>query len=199
MIMYRHGHSPDPLISSIMSQYRNTTRLPNGTIRQEAWEYRFISDSLYQRARWTFILPRSDHNYTMQAQPCSHFETYKARMDREVVAMQVLARSKSGVRAVYSEMVSCNHCRAVLRVGCRKFRGLGLGLFVTWWVNLGHAYSAVGEKEGRRWKDVKYSRQWLMDYFDSLCHGERYFDFEGLDTRKDRRELLAAARDGVEE
>jgi hypothetical protein len=64
---------------------------------------------------------------------------------------------------------------------------------------MGHAWSAVGEKEGRRWKDVKYSRQWLMDYFDSLCHGERYFDFEGLDTRKDRRELLAAARNGIEE
>lgn len=107
--------------------------------------------------------------------------------------MQDEARDRSGMRAC-SEMVSCQKCRTVLRVGCRKFRGLGLGLFVTWWVDLGDACWVVRRREGEGWKDVKYSRKWLTDYFDSLCHSQRYFDFEGMDTRADRKELLAIAR-----
>lgn len=38
-----------------------------------------------------------------------------------------------------------------------------------------------------------------MDCFDDSCHSQQYFDFEGMDTQKDKRELLAAARSRITE
>lgn len=32
-----------------------------------------------------------------------------------------------------------------------------------------------------------------MDFFDDSCHRQQYFDSEGMDMRKDKRKLLAAA------
>ncbi|OBT75058.1 hypothetical protein VF21_06516 [Pseudogymnoascus sp. 05NY08] len=193
MMMHRRGHNPYPIISNMPPRSTTTLRLDNGVTRQELWKYCIIQGSLYQRVRWTFILPRCETNYTLQAQPCPHYATYQACMDREALHMQDLARGRSGMRA-YSEMVSCQHCRTVLRVGCRKFRGLGLGLFVTWWADLGDGQWVAGEIKGSEWKDVKYSSKWLTNYFDSLCYSQRYFDFEGIDTRADRKELFVIAR-----
>ncbi|KAL5351990.1 hypothetical protein ACLOAV_003854 [Pseudogymnoascus australis] len=194
MLLCRRGHDPYPLLNHLKPRSAPTTRHDGGVTSQTAWEYRIIWTSLYQRTRLSMILPRSESNYTLKVQPCPHYASYQRAMDREVELVQDLVRAKPKLRAC-SDMVSCQKCRTVLRVGCRKFRGLGLGLFVTWWVDLGDGYWAVPKRwERKGWKDVKYTRRWLMDYFEHFCSGQQYFDFEGMDTRADRKELLAIAR-----
>ncbi|KAL5350495.1 hypothetical protein ACLOAV_004064 [Pseudogymnoascus australis] len=190
MAIHRRGHDPYPLIATLLPRsLTTTTSLHDGGITaQAAQEYRIIQGSLHQRTRVTIVLPRSENNCTVNIQPCIHYLTYQARMNRVAMAMQAHARDRYGVQAVTSEMLSCQKCRTVLRIGCRKFRGLGLGLFVTWWIDMGDGEWAGNKGVG--WKDVKYSRKWLMDYFDSLCHGQRYFDFDGIDTYADRKELV---------
>ncbi|KFY19963.1 hypothetical protein V491_04085 [Pseudogymnoascus sp. VKM F-3775] len=172
---------------------KTTTCHDGGITSQTAWAYRIIEGSLYQRTRVTMILPRSDDNYALKVQPCPHYASYQASMDREAISMQGLTRDRPGFRAC-SEMVSCRRCRTVLLVGCRKFRGLGLGLFVTWWTDLGDGRWVLGKREGLGWKDVKYTRKWAMNYFEHYCSSQRYFDFDGMDTQRDRKELLAMAR-----
>ncbi|OBT86319.1 hypothetical protein VE02_07423 [Pseudogymnoascus sp. 03VT05] len=160
--MCRYGRSPWALLNNLKPRTTTTTPHDGGITSQSTWEYPFIHNSLYQRTRVSMILPRSDDNYTPTVQPCPHHASYHAALGRRAIEVQEQVRQSPKLRAC-SDIVSCRHCRTVLRVGCRKFRGLGMGLFVTWWLDLGGA-------------------------------GQPYFDFEGMDSLKDRRELLATAR-----
>ncbi|ELR02369.1 hypothetical protein GMDG_05433 [Pseudogymnoascus destructans 20631-21] len=193
MTMCRHGRSPWALLGNLKPRSTTTTRYDGGITSQTAWEYRIIHGSPYQRTRVSMILPREDANYNPTVQPCPHYASYHKAMGRKALEVQDLVRQTPKLRAC-SDMVSCRHCRTVLRVGCRKFRGLGLGLFVTWWMDVGDGGWIMGRKQGLGWKDVRYTRKWAMNYFEHMCSTQRYFDFEGMDSLKDRRELLATAR-----
>ncbi|OBT92712.1 hypothetical protein VE01_09711 [Pseudogymnoascus verrucosus] len=197
MTLDQHDLCPYALLRNLKPCSTATTTYDGGITSQSAWEYRIVAGSLYQRTRVSMILPRDDGNYNPTVHPCPHSASYQNAMARKAAEVQEQVRQFPKLRAI-SDMVSCRRCRTVLRVGCRKFRGLGMGLFVTWWMDVGFANGrwemGSGKREWTGWKDVWYTRKWAMDRFEHGCSSQRYFDFEGMDSLKDRRELLAAAR-----
>lgn len=199
MAQHRHGRSPYALLSTLKPPTTTMVRHGTGVTIQKAWEYRILYDSLFQRKRVSMVLPRSEYdcNYVLKVQPCAHYASYQELMDEHAAHMQDTVRGRAGVRAC-SDLIMCRQCRTALRVGARRFRGLGLGLFVTSWRDLGDG-RPVGGNGVAGWKDVVYSVSAALILFENMCHGQRYFDFEGLDTVKDRKELLATARSVVKE
>lgn len=99
------------------------------------------------------------------------------------------------------------YCHTVVRLGARKFRGRGIGLFVTWWKDLGD-----GRAGDEKWASLArplqsiqpgegatatYSWEAIVDAFEEDDTG--YFDFDGLSSRASRKELfrLSPYRVGV--
>jgi len=111
-------------------------------------------------------------------------------------AALVQSEVRGGFRRSWSRLMRCPYCRTVVRLGARKFRDRGLGLFIAWWRDLGDG-RAGDEKwadqlrltaQPGEWKVISYDALAIINAFDkyNMC----YFDFDGVERRADRRELF---------
>ena len=110
----------------------------------------------------------------------------------------VQTEALSGFARSQSKFYQCRTCRTVVAVGARKFRGRGIGLFVTWWRDLGDG-RAGDEKwaslarpalttQSAEGKKATYSIMAVVNAFEG--GNTDYFDFDGLLSPADRKELL---------
>jgi hypothetical protein len=81
-------------------------------------------------------------------------------------------------------------------VGARKLRGRGIGLFITWWKDLGDGRPAdetwtdqIGlSTRPEKWRHVRYGTIPVVEVFEG--QNTRYLDFDEVMTRADWKELL---------
>lgn len=186
------------LISHRLHLPPTTYHRDNGITSQYSARYHIATTgSLLVRRQLTFILPHfcDGNTYPLHGLFCRHIGGQTCRRISGAVAL-VQTEARSGILRSLSKLYYCIDCHTVVRLGARKFRGRGIGLFVTWWGDLGD-----GRAGDEKWANiarptenihgggrVKYS---YMDIINAFGKGNTdYVDFDGLLSPTDRKELL---------
>ncbi|KFY00121.1 hypothetical protein V490_01466 [Pseudogymnoascus sp. VKM F-3557] len=199
MAMHRHGHETDELLSRISpptyTTYDSNTRVAS----QHRLRYKITDEgSLILRTQANYILPHPDvdgQTYPLSQLFCGHFGGHTSPMDKDVALVQT--KVYEGNTWSKSKFWSCPTCPTVAMVGARKFRGRGIGLFTTWWKDLGDG------RADQKWLNIaspvvpvppgqtKTAAYRYLDVVNGFEEGNTdYFDFDGLVSPADRKELF---------
>jgi hypothetical protein len=198
MAMHRHGRPYNTLLadSHFTPPTSTSYHRSNGVTSQYNARYHIATTgSLLLRRQIICILPhREGRTYRLHSIFCRHVGGQSNRISDAVALVQTEARS--GIRRSLSKFYQCIDCHTVVRLGARKFRGRGIGLFVTWWGDLGN-----GRAGDEKWANIARPTENIhgggrvkyrcMDIINAFEGGNTdYVDFDGLSSRADRKELL---------
>lgn len=116
-------------------------------------------------------------------------------MDDEVAFVQ--GEVRKGSSRSRSRRFRCLYCRTGFSFGARRFRARGIGLFMSWWRDLGDGRSGPEEwsellrpsAPRSEWEEISYDANKILDVFEETMLHDHEFDFDGVD-RADRKELF---------
>ncbi|OBT60387.1 hypothetical protein VE03_10143 [Pseudogymnoascus sp. 23342-1-I1] len=199
MAMHRQGRPSDALLAHITPTTSTSYHSDNWITSQHRARYHIATTgSLLLRRQITCILPYlvDGSNHRLHTQFCRHIGG-QTKLISDAVSL-VQSEARRGTRRSLSEFYLCIRCHTVVLLGARKFRGRGIGLFVTWWRDLGDGWAndekwekltrpALTAQSGTRVK-VTYN---YMDVIKAFEEGNSdYIDFDGVWSPTDRKELL---------
>lgn len=110
----------------------------------------------------------------------------------------VQTEALSGIGRSQPNFIDCKYCQTTVLVGARKLRGRGIGLFITWWKDLGdgRAGDETWANQLRPAEPDQPEKRKQGGHFDMPVveefegHNARYLDFDEVTTRADWKELL---------
>lgn len=200
MAMHRLGRPSGALLAHITPPTTTTYHSENGVISQCSARYRIANTgSLLLRRRLICILPYllDGRTYPLNYIFCRHNSGLSKSLSDWVALVQT--QVCSGVRRSQSEFMCCTTCNTTILIGARKFRGRGLGLFATWWKDLGDG------RADEKWARIRqppdgpvqpWEREMVRDNYGNIVNSFEggnmdYLDFDGLLSPSDRKQLLA--------
>ncbi|KFZ25048.1 hypothetical protein V502_00472 [Pseudogymnoascus sp. VKM F-4520 (FW-2644)] len=199
MAMHLHGHQCDELLSRTTPPTATTYFSNTGVTLQHSVCYHIATaGSLLIRTQVTYIFPypRVDGRTYSLGSFCRHIE---GRSENFSTAMKLVqTEALSGIGRSQPNFIDCKYCQTTVLVGARKLRGRGIGLFITWWKDLGDGRAGdetwanqVRPAEPNQPEKRKQGGHFDMPVVDEFeGHNARYLDFDGLSSRADRTELL---------